>query len=304
MRRMQLMLVLAASCAFRAGAETGLLCEVFAFHYHWIVTNEPSAFSETKVKSVLSEYGVVWPRGSQVFAVRSNCEDVDRIAVINTEENLDRCRNILDDAHEHGGQVEIRLDVFSFQREDVEELLNVGGIDCEQLFALRKQGRAKLVTTAQVVTKSGQEAIAKNSKEVQYPTEIWQRSVTNQNSNTGGLIPSNFEMREVGTIFQVVPEVWADGNTIHLMISPAWVTLNGWETFPARTVLGGKSVGTDFKQPVFNVSTVQTQLALHSGETVLLGGGTSVEDGKTILYHFVTAKKVPLKKGNVKWMTP
>lgn len=300
MRRMQLMVVLAAMCAFRAGAETNLLCEVFDFHYHWIVTNEPAVFSETKVKALLSDYGVIWPRGSQVYAVLSGCEDVDRIVVINTEENLERCRNVLEESHEHGGQVEVRLDVFSFQRDDVEKLLNVGSVDCEQLMSLRKQGRAKLVTTAQVVTRSGQEAVAKNSKEVLYPTEIWQRSATNQNSNAGSLIPSDFEMREVGTIFQVIPEVSADGNTIQLIVSPEWVTLSGWETFAAHTVLGGRSIGADFKQPVFNVSSLQTQLMLHSGETVLLGGGTSVGEGETILYHFVTAKKVPFKKGTAK----
>lgn len=300
MRRMHLMVVLAALCAFRAGAETNLLCEVFDFHYHWIVTNEPSAFSESKVKALLSDYGVVWPRGSQICAVRSGCEDVDKIVVINTEENLERCRNVLEESHEHGGQVEVRLDVFSFSRDDVEKLLNVGSVDCEQLMSLRKQGRAKLVTTAQVVTRSGQEACAKNCTEVIYPTEIRQKNATNQNSSAGSLVPSDFEMREVGTIFQVIPEVSADGKTIHLIVNPEWVTLSGWETFAARTVLGGRGVGADFKQPVFNVSTLQTQLMLHSGETVLLGGGTSVEEGKTILYHFLTAKKVPFKKGAAK----
>lgn len=46
-----------------------------------------------------------------------------------------------------------------------------------------------------------------------------------------------------------------------------------------------------FQQPVFNVSIVQTNIKLKSGDTILLGGGKAVDDD-WVQYHFFKAEIV------------
>ena len=296
MKRVFLMAVLAAVCGVVCAEEdTNLFGQVYDFFYPWCVTNSPEGFSEAKVKEGLSQFGVTWPQGSGVYKVPASC---DKIVVLNNEKNLRLCHDLMDTPTEISWLIEARYDVFAFRAEDIEKVISAGGVDCESLVALRKQGRAKLVTTAQTVTKTGQEAVVRNCDEILFPTEIQQGVASNQVSASWSLVPANFEMREIGTILQFVAEVSADGTRINIMLNPQWVTLNRWESFEARAGTNKNNSEIEFKQPIFNVSKLQTQLTLNSGEIVLLGGGKPADDGKTMLYHFMTAKLI--KKGRPK----
>jgi len=157
---------------------------------------------------------------------------------------------------------------------------------------LRKAGKAKLVAMSSVVTKNGQEATVKAVQEVLYPTEprMLRTSIDfrqiSQCKTRQTIIPETCEMREVGTIIQIVPDVSPDGKLINLTMAPQWLTLDRWEVFQAD--VGGRKT-LPFRQPVFGVTSFSISAQVTCGETILLGSGTT-PDGKWIHVGFITAR--------------
>jgi len=85
--------------------------------------------------------------------------------------------------------------------------------------------------------------------------------------------PQNFQMREVGVILQVVPEVSADGKMITLEMHPQVVsdpTLHDYG-YTAVDSSGNKTVLPMF-QPFFPVRSVQTSVSIYNDSTVVMGG--------------------------------
>ncbi|MGI6391411.1 MAG: type II secretion system protein GspD [Kiritimatiellia bacterium] len=112
--------------------------------------------------------------------------------------------------------------------------------------------------------------------------------------------PQNFEMREVGVILQVVPEVSAEGQMINLLLNPQVVSEPVWKNYgtkiprPCVSGSGSESPGgviygvaesrvhdLPMEQPFFHVRSVQTQLSVYNGATVVMGG-LITEDRKTM----------------------
>jgi len=182
------------------------------------------------------------------------------------------------------------------------------------LHMLSQRSDTDLLSAPKVVTKSGQEAVMKVVTEYIYPTEyqvqISQQSQSSSITSGGsgdpiGIVePQNFEMREVGVILQVVPEVSAEGQMINLMLNPQVVSEPVWKNYgtklpknvhraataaeialnPALAIQGVYDVAyTDLpmEQPFFHVRSVQTQLSIYNGSTVVMGG-LITEDRKTI----------------------
>jgi general secretion pathway protein D len=176
------------------------------------------------------------------------------------------------------------------------------------LHMLSQRSDTDLLSAPKVVTKSGQEAIMKVVTEYIYPTEFEVQEVDSggggNNSTTVISVPfmvepQNFEMREVGVILQVVPEVSAEGQMINLMLNPQVVSEPVWKNYGTRipqTV--AKSVWSEvlnafydsyeteytelpMEQPFFHVRSVQTQLSVYNGATVVMGG-LITEDRKTM----------------------
>lgn len=186
------------------------------------------------------------------------------------------------------------------------------------LHMLSQRSDTDLLSAPKVVTKSGQEAIMKVVTEYIYPTEFEVQEVNSSGggNNNGGstsvsvpfmVEPQNFEMREVGVILQVVPEVSAEGQMINLMLNPQVVSEPVWKnygtkipymrpesswsisgmTVDAIAALGlGNQPETEYtelpmEQPFFHVRSVQTQLSVYNGATVVMGG-LITEDRKTM----------------------
>ena len=133
-----------------------------------------------------------------------------------------------------------------------------------------------------------------------YPTEF--QVTMSQSGNSGGGLtgggsgdplamvePQNFEMREVGVILQCVPEVSAEGQMINLMLNPSVVSLQEWHNYGTKVpkvvspsflnTITGLIVPavTDYtvlpmEQPFFFTRSVQTQLSIYNGATVVMGG--------------------------------
>ncbi len=183
------------------------------------------------------------------------------------------------------------------------------------LHMLSQRSDTDLLSAPKVVTKSGQEAIMKVVTEFIYPTEF--EVQISQMGNSGGSInsgssgeplamvePQNFEMREVGVILQVVPEVSAEGQMINLMLNPQVVSEPVWKNYGTKvpkttrrsptaaelivdpTLLASGVWETTYtelpmEQPFFHVRSVQTQLSVYNGATVVMGG-LITEDRKTM----------------------
>ncbi len=138
----------------------------------------------------------------------------------------------------------------------------------------------------------------KSVRELVFSEEMAGSQADSSNSERGGvLMPSKFEMREVGMILQVVPEIDAsDRSLINLILSPQWVTLDRWDSYPSAVAAGWTHKTLPFRQPVFGVTSFQTQVTMADGGTVLLGS-SSTPDGKWVNVGFLTARRVNVQSG-------
>jgi len=186
------------------------------------------------------------------------------------------------------------------------------------LHMLSQRSDTDLLSAPKVVTKSGQEAIMKVVTEYIYPTEfeVQEIDASGGGGSTGSTTsipvpfmvePQNFEMREVGVILQVVPEVSAEGQMINLMLNPQVVSEPVWKNYGTKIPVEKQAPTlTDtaaallspaellklmnpepeytelpMEQPFFHVRSVQTQLSVYNGATVVMGG-LITEDRKTM----------------------
>ncbi len=179
----------------------------------------------------------------------------------------------------------------------------IGNADVSMiLHMLSQRSDSDLLSAPKVVTKSGQEAVMKVVTEYIYPTEF--QVTMSQQGNTGSGIggggsgdplaivePQNFEMREVGVILQVVPEVSAEGQMINLLLNPQVVSEPVWKNYgtkipkivpqsifdPITGLFFQTSDNVEYtelpmEQPFFPVRSVSTQLSIYNGATVVMGG--------------------------------
>ena len=244
-------------------------------------------------KVFFASMGVNWPEGSSVSYVAS----ISVLRVTNTPENLDVLEQVLDDLTVHPCMVEVEMQILAFRTEDIEQLRLSGDVSVDSLTVLRQKGKAKPVASATVLTRSGQEAVMRSVQEVLYPTELDMRSGSTSGDGVGALRPCLFEMREVGMCLQVVPEIAAaDQSQINLLLNPRWVTLDRWEKVPADLAAGWPQTTRSFRQPVFGVTSFQTQVTVKDGGTVLLGSCSTL-DGKWVHVGFLTVTVIDGQAG-------
>jgi hypothetical protein len=272
--------------------ETNLCCEVFDYQFASRLAREPAEFCEVDFKAKLSAGGVTWPDGSRVYEMNPRDRKARRVAIVNTPENLDRCRNHLFDRCRSDRQLEVRYEAWAFPSEEVEKIRADGVVDKEKLLTVRKLGRAKLVNSALAAARIGGEASVRNCTELMFPAEFNQVAITNQGTANVFLLPSDSQVREVGTILKFNSEFEEDGGQIHLFVCPQWVSVSRWETVEEKVDGGPEKKVRTFKRPIFRNVSLQTSLTMFPGESIMLEGGQYPEDGKMILYHFIEAKLV------------
>ena len=90
----------------------------------------------------------------------------------------------------------------------------------------------------------------------------------------GIVTPEDFEMREVGVILQVVPEVSQEGQMINLTLNPQVVQFESWEDYGIESYRADGTVAwkLPMRQPFFNVRSVNTSISIYNGATVVMGG--------------------------------
>jgi len=161
------------------------------------------------------------------------------------------------------------------------------------LRALNQSKGVDLVSAPKVTTKSGQRATIEIVREFRYPSEY---DLPQVQASTGTAFtpvvpttPTAFEMKPTGITLEVEPTVGPDGYTIDLVLAPRVVEFDGFINYgsPINASVAGVITlvplvlgpGTEIvatqnviNQPVFSTREVTTQVSVHDGQTVVLGG--------------------------------
>lgn len=150
------------------------------------------------------------------------------------------------------------------------------------LHLLQQNGNADLLSAPKVTTRSGTEASIRVVTEYIYPTSFEVQGGTLQGSGTATgaqtvqettVVPQDFATREVGVILTVLPEVSPDGNMINLTMRPQVVTEPTWFQYGSTVRRAdGSSMVLNMPQPFFHVRSIDTQISIYDGATVVMGG--------------------------------
>jgi len=146
------------------------------------------------------------------------------------------------------------------------------------LHALERKGHADLLSAPKVTTQPGQDALIRVVREFIYPTEFRVEPITAADGfgNTVGVgaavEPSGFEMREVGVILEVVPDVSPETQMITLNMTPRVVSEPEFIDYGSEFEgpLGIQRL--PMRQPIFHVREVRTSISIYNGATVMMGG--------------------------------
>ena len=252
---------------------------------------DPFTSEHNHWKRFFGELGVEWPVGSHIHYVAP----IGKLIMTNTLENHEILEQILGETGCIAHQVEIRLDIVAFAREDINRLA-IKGVEASDLLKLWETGKAELLASPGIITKSGYEATVKGVEEYIYPTELNVQWPTEEGSERNRLplaVPASFETREVGAILSVLPEVSPEGRMLNLEIRPEWVDKPTWHDYLVETTGQGDVVAKAMtSQPFFPSSSLQTSVLISNGERILLGGGAPMRDSNRLAYMFVMARLV------------
>ena len=255
-------------------------------------TNETQGTSD-RMKGAFAEMGMTWPRGSSIDYNRA----MGMVIVANTAANLALFERLLVDLHVAPQQVEIEAQFVRFEQTNLVHLAT-GPTAAKTLMGLWANGCGRLLAAPRVVTRSGSEASIRGVTEVIYPTTYGLNSSENTNAATNAIVsaltvPCDFQTREAGIIFTVLPEMSPDGSLINVTMTPSLVDLPTWRDYGCDIPMG--VAGTrhvPMEQPYFHTFTVNTQVSVVDGATVLVSGGAPTQDGKGSVYCFLTVRTI------------
>lgn len=161
------------------------------------------------------------------------------------------------------------------------------------LRALNQHKGINLLSAPKVTVSSGRRAIINVAREFPYPADYTPPQIPqNQGSGINPAIPATpsfFKKRDVGVRLEVAPKIRSDNASIELVLSPEIVSFQGFVNYgtPVYTqapvffigqtnaVLSTEQVlltKNIINQPIFSIRQVTTDVILHDGQTVVLGG--------------------------------
>ncbi len=156
-----------------------------------------------------------------------------------------------------------------------------GNVDL-RITAMEQEGTADVLSAPKVTTKSGNEAIIRVVEVHRYPQD-W--DVETGQKTAPVIKPQDWEDFDLGVVLKVTPMVNTDSNTIDLELNPEITKFKGFDEYKvgsnAYDVSGNNSetlaiVGDNapliVKMPFFEMRTIQTQVTIADGNTVLMGG--------------------------------
>ncbi len=168
-----------------------------------------------------------------------------------------------------------------------------------ELLTKAKEGKATLLESLTVVSRSGERATTESITEYIHPNEyeISKPKDDEQNEAHAAIVaPTAFETRSLGSIFEVEPILGENGKTIDITFKPEITYLVGetlWGQGPKADVL--------FKMPTFYTLRLNTSLTLTSGKFHFAAALTPKDDkgvSDTTKKVIVLIKADVLKVGN------
>lgn len=166
------------------------------------------------------------------------------------------------------------------------------------LHALETSGKARTLSVPRVTTVNNREASIRIGEDFRYFEEydIESSPSTTDDGQTiyrTTLVPvGSPQLQELGIELQVTPSVGADLSSIRLHILPKitnFVRFEFYETGRSDNRTGndtngsgGTNVASLIKLPIFETSELETEVVVHSGETVVMGGLITTKENKSV----------------------
>ena len=157
-----------------------------------------------------------------------------------------------------------------------------GDIDL-RITAMEQEGSADVLSAPKVTTKSGSEAIIRVAEVHRYPQD-WDVETGQRTSPVTK--PQDWEDMDLGVTLTVTPVVDSESNTIDLDLHPEIKKFQGFDVYKVGVnayesggselggagVILGSGTGLNVSMPYFEIRSVETQVTIADGSTVLMGG--------------------------------
>jgi len=149
-------------------------------------------------------------------------------------------------------------------------LLGNGDVDV-MITAMEQDGTADILSAPKVTTKSGSEAIIRVAETHRYPQDY---DVETGQRTSPVVKPQDWADFDIGVTLKVTPVVNPENNTIDLDLHPESMKFLDFEEY--RVGSNGYDANLDLpliaKMPFFRRRSVETQVTIADGSTVVMGG--------------------------------
>jgi general secretion pathway protein D len=146
--------------------------------------------------------------------------------------------------------------------------------------AMEQEGTADVLSAPKVTTKSGNEAIIRVVEVHRYPQDY---DVETGQRTAPVVKPQDWEDYDLGVVLKVTPVVDAESNTIDLDLQPEINKFKGFDNYVVgynayesggnnQSELFGDGSALLARMPYFETRTIQTQVTIDDGSTVIMGG--------------------------------
>ncbi|MEM4248642.1 MAG: hypothetical protein QXH80_05200, partial [Candidatus Nanoarchaeia archaeon] len=158
---------------------------------------------------------------------------------------------------------------------------DVNGVTYQAIVhALEASNSTNILSTPRITTQNGEEATIRMITEVYMP-ESWSEAqyIPGPPDIFTPSVPEFGEPTELGVRLTVTPQVDADRYTIALDMVPVIQAHIGWIDYSYRVPsTTGQPYTNTIKMPIIEARTIQTQISIYDGETVIMGGVTRDND--------------------------
>jgi type II secretory pathway component GspD/PulD (secretin) len=164
------------------------------------------------------------------------------------------------------------------------------------LHALDISGKATTLSVPKVTTVNNRTAMIRVGEDFRYFDQFDVQSVPSAVSGSGSQVYSSIlvpvgapKLEELGIELSVMPSVGNDLSSIDLNLSPSISEFVRYETYQVGSGTGSSgnnntaTNGTSLvKIPIFRKSSIETEVIVQSGETVVMGGLISSSETKQV----------------------
>ncbi len=160
-------------------------------------------------------------------------------------------------------------------------LQNDGAISFDlAITAMEQEGTADVLSAPRVTTKSGNEAIIRVVEEHRYPRDY---DIETGQRTAPVVRPQDWEDYDLGVVLKVTPVVDTESNTIDLDLQPEITEFKDYDNYVLgynaydvggnnNVEIGGNGEVLYARMPYFEKRSVETQVTIADGSTVVMGG--------------------------------